>query len=286
MPITSRLPSADERPRGDLAPDRELLDRFARGGDQQAFETLVRRHGPRVLGVCRRVLGDPHAADDAFQSTFLVLARKGGRLTNPDALGGWLYGVAARVAIKAKRGRPLPLPADGPATGEPDPARVELVRILDEELGRLADRDRNLLVLVYLDGKTHDEAARAVGCPVGSVAWRLERARAALRQRLVRRGVGLGVGTVLLLGSFGQAQAVTEVLVRRTAAAVPAVRREPLTLLALLLLTLFSGGVYAGFFRGSSAAAHVGKPDPTTTPTPGVAPAVAEASSCHSCLDK
>ncbi|MFO0851909.1 MAG: sigma factor [Gemmataceae bacterium] len=76
-----------------------------------------------MLGVCRRVLGDPHAADDAFQATFLVLARKGGRIANPDALGGWLYGVAARVAVKARRGDPLPLPADGPATADPTPPR-------------------------------------------------------------------------------------------------------------------------------------------------------------------
>ncbi|MBX9581529.1 MAG: sigma-70 family RNA polymerase sigma factor, partial [Gemmataceae bacterium] len=168
-------------------PDGELLDRYVRGGDPDAFEVLVRRHGPRVFGVCRRVLRDPHAAEDAFQATFLVLARKAGSIARPDALAGWLHGVAARVARKARgrsyRALPLGVPeAVGPT---PDPDHWDLVRVLDEELARLPAADRDLIVLIYFEGRTHAEAARAAGCPAGSVAWRLARARAALRERLV-----------------------------------------------------------------------------------------------------
>src|SRR5579885_230769 len=103
MPLGSILRGRPARgrvaPAGDpdLASDRDLLDRFTRHNDQQAFAALVRRHGPPVLGVCRRVLRDPHAADDAFQATFMVLARKASTIARPDALAGWLHGVAVRV---------------------------------------------------------------------------------------------------------------------------------------------------------------------------------------------
>ncbi|MFO0851910.1 MAG: RNA polymerase sigma factor [Gemmataceae bacterium] len=180
-------------------------------------------------------------------------------------------------------GRPAAAPGRRAGDRRPDPAQAELTRILDEELGRLPDRDRDLLVLVYLDGKTHDEAARAVGCPAGSVAWRLDRARAALRKRLARRGVGLAVGAVLLLASFGQAQVVSEVLVRRTAAGpprpAPAGPRPSHVLLVLALLTLLGGGVYAGFVRDRLAAG--GPTAPSHSPATGAAePAVHGGHAC------
>ncbi|HET6572286.1 MAG TPA: sigma-70 family RNA polymerase sigma factor [Fimbriiglobus sp.] len=262
------VPAADP----DHAPDRDLLDRFARHNDQQAFEALVRRHGPPVLGVCRRVLRDPHAAEDAFQATFMVLARKAHAIARPEALGSWLYGVAVRVACKARAGvaRPTPGPLPDPAADTPDPsagvAEEELRLILDEELCRMPDRDRTLIVLVYLEGRTHDEAARVIGCPLGSMAWRLARAREGLRRRLTRRGVGLAVGALLLLASIGRAQAVSESLVGRVASAAarkgpagasgPAIGRL-LPLGCLLPLGMLLG---AGLATGGWVAAHGRKP--------------------------
>lgn len=298
MPLSSILHGRTRRDRPvpaaepDHAPDRDLLDRFARHGDQQAFAALVRRHGPPVLGVCRRVLRDPHAAEDAFQSTFLVLARKAHAIARPEALGSWLYGVAIRVACKARAGaaRPAPGPLPDPAADTPDPsARVageELRLILDEELCRMPDRDRTLIVLVYLEGRTHDEAARAIGCPLGSMAWRLARARDDLRRRLARRGVGLAVGALLLLASVGRAQAVSESLVGRATAAArkgpagsgaPAYgRRVPLGCLVPLGVLLA-----AGLAAGGWTAAHGRKPtDPPAADTAAAGPDAPPAGGC------
>src|SRR5690242_12137839 len=129
------LPGSASDP--DLAPDRDLLDRFTRSKDQQAFAALVRRHGPPVLGVCRRVLRDPHAAEDAFQATFLILARKASAIARPEALASWLYGVAVRVACKARAGAstPLPGPLADPPVEAPDPA----AGLASEELRLILD---------------------------------------------------------------------------------------------------------------------------------------------------
>ncbi len=178
---------------GDGLSDAELLQRFARRRDEAAFELLVWRHGPMVLGVCRRLLGDAHAAEDAFQATFLVLARKAGGIARGAAVGPWLYRVAFRVALRARAvaaKRPtVALPADVPAP--PGPAEGDWRPILDEEIGRLPERYRRPVVLCYLQGHTLAEAARQLGCPRGTVAVRLVRARQRLRARLARRGVAL-----------------------------------------------------------------------------------------------
>jgi RNA polymerase sigma factor (sigma-70 family) len=215
----------------DAATDGDLLNRFARHGDQSAFAALARRHGPLVLGVCRRILRDSHAADDAFQSTFLVLARRASSIARPEAVASWLYGVALRVSLKARaalaaRAAPGHLHESAAAAEEPATmlAGRELRLALDEELARLPERDRALLVLVYLEGRTHEEAARAVGCPLGSLAWRLARAREGLRTRLDRRGVALSIGLLLLLASAGRGQAVPAALAERTAAAASGAR--------------------------------------------------------------
>src|SRR4051812_2861450 len=135
----------------------ELLDRYATRRDESAFEALVARHGPMVLGVCRRVLDDPHAVEDAFQATFLVLVRRAGSLGPHDAIGPWLYGVARRVALGAgaeaarRRSREVPAArAEGAALAD-EPGRGELARILDEELGRLPEKYRAPVVLCYLE---------------------------------------------------------------------------------------------------------------------------------------
>jgi RNA polymerase sigma factor (sigma-70 family) len=204
---------------GDDAPDGELLGRFARGGDAAAFEQLVRRHGPMVLGVCRRVLRDAHAADDAFQATFLLLVRKAGSLRRPNRLGPWLHGVAYRTALHA-RARAARRP-EGPVTGEPiappagDPVGADLRLVLDAAIDRLPARERAAVVLCYLEGVTYTEAARRLGCPLGTLAARLSRARDRLRVRLTRQGLAPTAG-LLSAGIAADAPAVSPDLITAT----------------------------------------------------------------------
>jgi len=188
----------DTRP----AADRDLLRAFAERRDGEAFAELVRRHGGLVHGVCERVLGAD--ADDAFQATFLVLARKAGSVRRPELLGNWLYGVAVRCAKRAKartakrqaREQPVidwPAPAAGPDWRDVRP-------VLDEELARLPDKLRAAVVLCELEGVPRPEAAARLGVPEGTLSSRLARGKEALRRRLVKRGVTLsaiGVGMVL-----------------------------------------------------------------------------------------
>jgi RNA polymerase sigma factor (sigma-70 family) len=177
--------------------DRELLERFVARRDEAAFAAIVQRHGPLVLGACRRILGSEHHAEDACQATFLVLARKAASIRRRESLGSWLYGVASRVARKVRadvrrRASRDVTPADVP---RPDTTAEitwrEGLAVLDEELSRLPASYRSALVLCYLEGRTQDEAARELGCSPGALRGRLERARECLRGRLVRRGVGL-----------------------------------------------------------------------------------------------
>ncbi len=176
--------------------DGQLVAQFLSGhdGSEAAFRTLIHRHGPMVMGICRRVLGDEHAAEDAFQATFLVLVQKAGQLRDSDLLTNWLYGVALRVSRREKaralrrRVGQLALTDDvtGPA-GELD--RFELRSVIDEEIHRLPARYRVPLVLCHLEGMRHDEVAQRLGCPVGTIESRLSRARDQLRGRLARRGL-------------------------------------------------------------------------------------------------
>jgi RNA polymerase sigma factor (sigma-70 family) len=193
--------------------DAELLDRFLVAGDRAAFELLTWRHGPMVFGVCRRVLRHEQDAEDAFQATFLALARKGGSVARRGAVGGWLYTVAYRVALaaKARAGRTPPHAPLTDVPARPDGADWCDVRpVLDEEIGRLPDRYRVPFVLCYLEGLTVDEAARRLGQPRGTVGTRLARARERLRARLTARGVGLS------------ALALTSVLANEASAGLPA----------------------------------------------------------------
>jgi serpin B len=201
------LTTADER----AVSDRQLLERFAEQHDESAFETLVQRHGPMVLGVCRRVLAEAHDADDAFQATFLVLVRKAGSLPWRETIAPWLWQVAHRVALKARSnavrrrtsereaGEMAALESQSETTGNLD--RRELRAVLDEELQKLPDKYRAPLVLCYLEGKTHQEAAGELGWPRGSLAKRVVRAEELLRERLVGRGISLSVGLSALLAT-------------------------------------------------------------------------------------
>jgi RNA polymerase sigma factor (sigma-70 family) len=175
--------------------DAQLLARFAGLREESAFEALVQRHGAMVLGVCRRVARDWHRAEDAFQATFLVLARKAGTLHRPERLAAWLHGVACRTARKARaeatrRTARERQAARGLVTPPPDHLEWSEVRdVLDQEIGRLPARCRAAFVLCYLEGKTNAEAAAILGCPRGSVATLLARARERLRRRLAQRGL-------------------------------------------------------------------------------------------------
>ena len=176
--------------------DSQLVAQFLTGddGNEAAFRVLIHRHGPMVLGVCRRVLGDDHAAEDAFQTTFLVLVEKASALKDCNRLANWLYGVALRVAnkerVKGARRRCVERKAAGRATDQNGiSSEVELRSVIDEEIRRLPERYRVPLVLCHMEGLQHDEVARQLGCPVGTVESRLSRARERLRAGLARRGL-------------------------------------------------------------------------------------------------
>src|SRR5262249_32038106 len=180
---------------GELS-DGQLLALFGRQGQSAAFEELVRRHSAMVFGVCRRVAGNHHDAEDAFQAAFWVLARKAkaGQIGRPDAPPGWLYGVAYNVARKARakgvqrREKERAAVARQEEQPAPEAAR-EWREVLDAELSRLPARYRTLLIQCDLEGKTMQEAAQLRGCPVGTVKGQLSRAREMLRKRLVKRGL-------------------------------------------------------------------------------------------------
>jgi len=201
--------------------DRALLDAFVTEGSEAAFEALVDRHGPMVRGVCRRLLSNPHDADDAFQATFLVLARKGARIRDPDRLGPWLYGVALRVAAKARaraarrreNGGEI---ADVPAPVDSTAEWSDVMPIIDAELNRLRAKHRDVLVLCLIEGASAEEASHRLGCPVGTVKSRLARARETLRARLIGRGVAPAVALTALASSAALASPVPPTLTRAT----------------------------------------------------------------------
>jgi RNA polymerase sigma factor (sigma-70 family) len=196
----------------------QLLRRYLALRDESAFETLVARHGPMVLGVCRRLLQDPRDVEDAFQATFLVLVRRASVLGERDAVGPWLYGVAYRVSLRARsvalkrRGRERQAEDAEIAAPAADAARFDLDGVLDQELGRLPAKYRAPVVLCYFEGLTHEEAAHRLGWPVGSVKGRLARARELLKARLTRRGLVLTGGMLLTSLSRGSRAAVSEAL--------------------------------------------------------------------------
>jgi RNA polymerase sigma factor (sigma-70 family) len=184
---------------GHELPDRELLQRYLEKAEEAAFAKLVDRHGPMVLGVCQAVLHHPQDAEDAFQATFLVLARKASSIRRRDGLGSWLHGVAYRIARKAraKGARREVVEANAAvAEGQVGPADElswgEVRALLHAELTALPGCFREPLVLCYLQGLTQDEAAGRLGCTRATVKGRLQRGRRLLRQRLERRGLGLG----------------------------------------------------------------------------------------------
>jgi RNA polymerase sigma factor (sigma-70 family) len=189
-------------------PDAELLRRYVSHRDEAAFELLLWRHAAMVLHVCRRLLREPNAIEDAFQATFLVFVRKAASISRRESLGGWLYRVAYRIALKARQQSTKreavehrDSSIDLPDTSTEDVATREVGRIVCEEVERLPARYRTAIVACFFEGKTHEEAAQHLGWPRGTVASRLARGRELMRLRLLRRGIALtatALATVLV----------------------------------------------------------------------------------------
>jgi RNA polymerase sigma factor (sigma-70 family) len=216
--------------------DRDLLARFVGEHDEAAFTVLIERHGPMVLGVCRRALPNRHDAEDACQATFLVLARQADSLRRQASLGSWLHGVAFRVATALKRdavrrkNREQRVDSRVPADPSAEVSWREVQAVLDEELHRLPERYRAPLVLCYLECLTRDEAAGRLGLTPGGLHGRLERGRKLLRERLTRRGLTLSA----VLGAAGLGETIAHaapahlIVVASTRAAQLLVAGQPL----------------------------------------------------------
>jgi RNA polymerase sigma factor (sigma-70 family) len=214
--------------------DGELLERYkaeralsaeAATAAETAFEVLVNRHGPMVWGICHRVLGDAHEAEDAFQATFLVLVRKAGSVRVDGSLGRWLYGVAHRVALRARsearrRGSWM---GPAPATSSDDPVgeveRSDLRNTVGEELDRLPAKYRCPVELCHLQGMTYDQAARQLNWPVATVKSRLTKGRLRLRERLARRGIAPGAVGLATALTHDVRASIPQELLRSTARA-------------------------------------------------------------------
>jgi RNA polymerase sigma factor (sigma-70 family) len=291
--------------------DAQLLERFAaaaRRGDRHAagaaFETILARHGATVLSVCRQVLGDGHAAEDAFQATFLVLVRRAGslRLREGGALGGWLHGVAYRTALKARRGavrrrereQRVAGPEARPGSAAAAVEVADLGEALHAEVARLPAKYRSAVVLCYFEGRTHAEAAAALSWPVGTVRCRLSRARDLLRRRLAGRGLAPAAAALGAAGATAAARAeVPAPLCRATLdAAMSGAPAPPIAALvdvvlqgliaarlrraaaaALGLVTLAAGLVFA--FRAAPASPSSPSPSPSQPKSSAPSPVVA-----------
>lgn len=273
--------------------DGELLGRFAtRDGEaaELAFEALVERHGPMVLRVCRSVLRDEHAAEDALQATFLVLVRRAESVRKQDSVGAWLHGVALRVSacsrVASARRRKHEKRASELATAGPQDARDEfdLAPVLHEELRRLPERYRAVVVLCHLEGLTCEEAAVRLKCPAGTVKSRLARGRQRLRDRLARRGLAPSAGAVAMaLGAEASSAALPSRLVESTAriaslfvegqaatlgaipASVAALARRTLTLMMMKNLA-FSMTVFLGLAAASAGISSFARGTPDDPP--------------------
>jgi RNA polymerase sigma factor (sigma-70 family) len=182
---------------GEELTDGQLLESFVSRCEAAALEVLVRRHAPMVWCVCLRVLGNTHDAEDAFQAAFLVLVRLASCVGPRGQLGAWLHGVAQKTALKARAVRLRRKRRERQVEAPPEPAVMdqdhdsELRALLDLELSRLPEKYRAAIVLCDLEGRSRSEAARSLGCPEGTLAGRLARARVMLARRLSRHGLAV-----------------------------------------------------------------------------------------------
>ncbi len=263
------------------ASDGQLLARFVSGGDEEAFAALVRRHGAMVLGVARRILGHDQDAEDAFQATFLVLARKAGSVVKRESVASWLHGVACRTAMEARaanarrRARERRLDAAPPPTVRP-PEPQDWRPLLDRELSRLSEKYRAAVVLCDLEGRPRKEAARQLGVPEGTLSSRLAAARRTLAVRLARRGVVVSGGAVTACLSAeaaraapamacstvrGAASAGAAVLARGVLRTMTMAKMKAAALVLALTAMVGAGGV---LYRGAGGpAAQAADPSPS-----------------------
>ncbi len=223
-------------------PDAALLARYAADRDASAFAVLVHRHGPTVFGVCLRNAGHRADAEDAFQAVFLLLAKQAGTLKQPELLGHWLYGVAYRVARKARRAALRRRTHEAKAVPRPEPGDsdwADVAPVLDDELMRLADHHRSAVVLCDVQGLSRTDAAARLGIPEGTLSSRLNAARKQLAGRLAKRGVTLSVG---VLAAHATA-AVSEELASRLAKSLAVFHSDGV--LSAPLTELISEGVFS-----------------------------------------
>jgi RNA polymerase sigma factor (sigma-70 family) len=226
-------------PEGETVTDGMLLERFLDEQDEDAFGTLVGRHGPMVLGVCRRLLGNAHDAEDAFQATFLVAVRKAASVQPRDLFGNWLYGIAYRTALEARsriarrlaREKHMDNLPHTPCT-EPEADEHELRQLLDRELSRLPEKYRVPLVLCELQGRSRRDVARHLRLPEGTLSSRLATARKTLARRLSRHLSGLSGGALAVFLASDASAKVPPALARSTLQAVSLVCAEQVAAVA------------------------------------------------------
>jgi RNA polymerase sigma factor (sigma-70 family) len=263
------------------ASDAELLERFTARHEEAAFAGLLRRHGPMVWAVSRRVLPGAHDAEDIFQATFLLLARKASSIRKRESVGSWLHGVAHRLALKAKaqgaRRQAYEKRAADMRDIKPrsEAAWQEVQTVLDAALQELPERYRSSLVLCYLEGKTHEEAARLLGCPLTTVRTRVARGRKLLRDRLASHGLTLSAaGLAALLMASAAPAAVPPALAKAALkAALPCAAGQAAVLCSARVAGLVEGGfrtmlhskgktavvlLVAGILAGAGVLAHRG----------------------------
>jgi polysaccharide export outer membrane protein len=272
--IAPRPKESRADPRFRRLTDEQLLGLFIDRGDEAAFESIIDRHGPRVLRVCRQVLRRPHDAEDVFQATFLLLATNAAQIRKRASLGDWLYGVAHRVAVRSNVKASRRSVVEGrrrgdeirPPTPDDEIERRELRRVVHEEIDRLPERLRLPVLLCYLEGRTNEDVAKDLGCPSGTVKFRLAKAREVLHGRLSRRGITLTVALLLLLlPRSAPAAIVPRRLARSTLLAATSGRGKrglphgatprwqlPLPLLAVSFAAVSAGALAAGLLYLSS----------------------------------
>ena len=230
------------------AGDGELLGQFIERRDEAALAALVQRHGPMVWGVCRRLLSH-HDAEDAFQAAFLVLVRKASTVSPRTMVGNWLYGVSHQTALQARRSAARRRAREATVNRMPETETVphdpwaDAQPLLDEELCRLPENYRAVIVLCDLEGRTRKEVAHQLGCPEGTVAGRLARARSMLAKRLAQRGVTLSGGALaaLLSHSAATASLPATVMSNTIEAATGGTTKDPIKEVLVLKMSDFEG---------------------------------------------
>jgi RNA polymerase sigma factor (sigma-70 family) len=239
--------------------DGQLLDSFLSQREEAAFEALVRRHGPMVLSVCRRVLRHTQDAEDAFQATFLVLVRKAASIQPRDLVGNWLYGVACRTALKARTSSARRRARERQVWEMRPEVREETGHdwrpLLDRELNRLPDKYRTVIVLGDLEGKSRKEMARHLALPEGTVSSRLARARRLLAKRLARHGLTLSGGALAAVIAPAAEASVPSSLITVTVEAAAQLAAGTASTISASVAALTEGVVTAMFLTRLKVAA-------------------------------